>query len=502
MFCFILVIIFIFIYLIVQKDNRTSSKFLAATLIAYIIAIFSMILYLSKDTYYYNVVNNYFSLPKIVWKYLMFINISKDIIQRLLNLSTLAVIFFGYSFSTSYQVKTMLNIWRNIRRIVLIVLLFQLIMYDPFVQYQLYMFCYPKYVSLGQITAIKEIFHGVTVIINIGIILFSILELFYTYKKVYFLHFLRSYFIGEVVCYTLIMISYIIIFWFSPMFLIKISKIANYVSYLSVPLSSNQFIYSAFPYFLLITTLLCAFCVYEIASIKRKIKNKEFSISKQIDAADTTSKIFCHYMKNELLAIQTQIEGLQITTENEVEIQDVLGRCNNLYNRLNIIHRSTKTSQLNLVETDMTMLVNNMIKHMKSDFQNCLVTTQIDSDIPLVMIDSNYFEQAIKNIIENALDSMETIPLLQRKITIGLQYISNWVILSIEDTGIGMSENNRKKIFTPFYSSKPITKHWGVGLALTHKIIMAHEGKLEVESHENKGTNFKIFLPDINKYMA
>lgn len=421
MFCFIIVVIIIFIYLLIQKDNQASSKYLAATLIAYVITIFSMIFYLSKDTYYYNIVNNYFSLPKIVWKYLMFVNISKDIIIRMLNVSSLAVIFFGYNFSISYHKKITPHKLDYFQFILLIVLFIEFVAYDPDIQYHTYLFCYPRLMSLHQIETFKTVFHMATVVINMGVIIFSIVQLCLTYKKVSFLHFLRSYLIGEGVCYTLIMISYIIIFWFSPSFLIETSKIADFVVYLSVPLSNNQIIFTAYPYYLLITTLLCAFCIYELAGIKKRMKKKEFTITKQIDAADTTSKIFCHYMKNELLAIQSEIELLPVSKENEGGIQDLLSRCNNLYQRLDTIHRSTKTSKLNLVETDITIFITKILEQMKSDLQNCQVITNIENDIVNVMIDPIYFEQAVKNLIENALDSMETIPIPQRKITIQLQ---------------------------------------------------------------------------------
>lgn len=502
MFCFIIVVIFIFIYLLVQKDNQTSSKYLAITLIAYVIAIFSMIFYLSKDVYYYNIVNNYFSLPKTVWKYLMFVDISKNIIIRLLNLSSLAVIYFGYIFSRSYHKKITPLKLDYFKYVLLFILIVEFVMYDPDVQYHTYLFFYPKLISLHQIETIKSIFHMVTVVINVGIIIFSILQLCLTYKKVYFLHFLRSYLIGEGICYTLIMLSYIIIFWFSPTFLVKASKVADYVVYLSVPLSDNQVVYTAYPYYLIVTTLLCAFCIYELAGIKKRMKKKEFTIAKQIDAADTTSKIFCHYMKNEILAIQSEIELLQVSKENEDGIEDVLSRCNNLYHRLDTIHRSTKTSKLNLVETDISLYVTDMLTHMKSEFHNCQLITTFENDIATAMIDPVYFEQAVKNILQNAIDSMESIPISQRRITVQLQSISNWIILSIQDNGVGIPAKNMKDIFTPLYSSKPITKHWGIGLALTHRIIMAHEGKIEVESHELEGTNFKIFLPDMSKYIA
>ena len=501
MFCFVLVIIFIFTYLLLQKDNQVSSRYLAAALIAYVAAIFSMIFYLSKDTYYYNVVNNYFSLPKFVWKYLMFVNLPKNVIIRMLNVSSLAVIYFGYCFSSSFKEKTATDKPTYFKWVLPLVFIAQLIIYDPFVQYKIYFFIYPNYLGLNEINLINKVFHFITVTINMGIILISAIKLLLAYKKVYYLHFLRSFFIGEGICYILIMLSYVVIFWFSPVFLVKISKIADYVTYLSVPLSSNQIIYTAYPYYLLITTLLCAFCIYALTKAKKKMKAKDFTITKQIDAADTTSKIFCHYMKNELLAIQSEIELLQVTGENEGGINGLIARCDNLYQRLDTIHRSTKRSELNLAETDFPAFIRSITENLKKSHPGCQVITDIDNTIPGVMIDPIYFEQALMNILENGMDAMEHIPYSERKLMIELKSVSNWVVLSIKDNGIGISAEHMKDIFTPLYSSKPITKHWGIGLALTHRIIMAHEGKIEVESQEKMGTNFRILLPDLNKYI-
>lgn len=502
MLCFVIVIVFIFVYLLLQKENQISSRYLAATLIAYVVVIISMIFYLSKDTYYYNVINNYFALPKPIWKYLMFVRVPKFIIIRTLNLSSLAVIYLGYQFANTFQEKTGYH-RKNYSMIILpIVLMIEYFAYDPFIQYPIYQFCYPRLLTINQIAVITDMFHIITVTVNMGTIVISIIKLCFTYRKVYFLHFLRSYLIGEGICYTLIILSYITIFWFSPTFLIKISKIADYTTFLSVPLSDNQIIYTTYPYYLIVITLLCAFCIYEIDKIKRKINNKEFFITKQIDAADTTSKIFCHYMKNELLAIQSEIELLKVSKENEEGIHNLTDRCVNLYQRLDTIHRSTKRSELNLKETDMKIFITDMIGHMKGNFRGCQIITQIEDNLPNVMIDPIYFEQALSNILENAIDSMDSIPIEEQKLIISIQVISCWVILSVEDFGVGISEKNMKNIFTPLYSSKPIAKHWGIGLALTHRIIMAHEGKIEVVSHENAGTTFRILLPDLNKYIS
>lgn len=502
MFWFILIIVFIFFYLLVQKDNQKTSKYLAATLLAYLFLICSMILYLSKDNYYYNVVNNYFSLPKEVWRYLMFSKIPKNIIIRMLNLSSLAVVYFGHRYSHSHNKTGRASVRISKERWLIIILGVQLAIYDPYLQKKVYYLLYPEFFSIENYKILMRAIHGLTVTFNVGITLLGMIQLIIVYKKVYYLRFLHSYLIGEGICYILIMLSYILIYWFSPTFLLKVSKIANYSTYLSVPLSDNRNLYTVYPYYLLVTSLLCAFCIYEIIVIKRKMKQKSFTITKQIDAADTTSKTFCHYMKNELLAIQSEIELLTVTEENEEEIQDVICRCENLYERLDIMHRSTKHSQLSLVETDISLFVKTMLGQLKSEFREAVLTTKIEDAVPKVMIDPNYFEQALINVIENALDSMEALPREERRVEIRIEAVSGWVVLSVQDSGAGISKKNMKHIFTPLYSSKPIKKHWGIGLSLTHRIVMAHDGKVEVESKEMVGTTFRILLPDLNQYVS
>ena len=69
------------------------------------------------------------------------------------------------------------------------------------------------------------------------------------------------------------------------------------------------------------------------------------------------------------------------------------------------------------------------------------------------------------------------------------------VKISIEDTGCGISEENLKRIFDPFFTSKEVGKGTGLGLSVSYGIISAHGGRIEVESQIEKGTTFRIFLP-------
>jgi signal transduction histidine kinase len=69
-----------------------------------------------------------------------------------------------------------------------------------------------------------------------------------------------------------------------------------------------------------------------------------------------------------------------------------------------------------------------------------------------------------------------------------------FVTIQIQDTGLGISEENMKKIFTPFFTTKPIGKGTGLGLAIIYGIVKMHRGQIDVQSEVGKGTIFTIIL--------
>jgi two-component system NtrC family sensor kinase len=68
------------------------------------------------------------------------------------------------------------------------------------------------------------------------------------------------------------------------------------------------------------------------------------------------------------------------------------------------------------------------------------------------------------------------------------------VTAEVQDTGVGISEENMKKIFTPFFTTKPIGKGTGLGLAIIYGIVKMHRGQISLQSQPGKGTKFTIIL--------
>ena len=253
-----------------------------------------------------------------------------------------------------------------------------------------------------------------------------------------------------------------------------------------------------FPYYLLVSFVLICVCIYRTTLISSRMEDKSLTISKQISAADTTSKVFCHYIKNEILAIQSEIEFLDPTEDQKETFSEIEQRCQSLYERLDLLHKSTKASTLTLTENNVSDILKHLLQNFSYELQEYHAECILPEEPLPAMIDETYFYQALHNIVTNAIDAMKDCPDQNRRLTLSAESIHNWICIRISDTGKGIPSDVLPKVFAPFYSSYPTKAHWGIGLSLTYKIITAHEGHIDLESKIGKGTTVKILIPQIS----
>ena len=112
-------------------------------------------------------------------------------------------------------------------------------------------------------------------------------------------------------------------------------------------------------------------------------------------------------------------------------------------------------------------------------------------NLPEIIADPSQMTQVLVNIVVNAIQAMPNGGILR----IMTEDSGKNILLSIEDTGFGMSEKVKRKIFLPFFTTKDIGQGTGLGMAVVHGIIAAHGGNIEVESKVGCGTKFEIRLP-------
>ena len=122
---------------------------------------------------------------------------------------------------------------------------------------------------------------------------------------------------------------------------------------------------------------------------------------------------------------------------------------------------------------------------------NVEIVTNIDPKVR-IMADRQRIEQAIMNLVSNAFHAIQD----EGEVRIRV-FTSNdgKVKIRIRDTGKGISHENLPKVFDPFFTTKDVGKGTGLGLFITHDIILRHKGTIRVESSPGKGTVFFISLP-------
>ena len=125
--------------------------------------------------------------------------------------------------------------------------------------------------------------------------------------------------------------------------------------------------------------------------------------------------------------------------------------------------------------------------------------TSISPALPFVLGDPTQLQTLFLNLISNAIDAMPqggTLAIKTQHIfsSAGSNH-GGWIHISIADTGIGITEETKRRIFEPFFTTKKVGEGTGLGLSICDKIVKEHAGTLAVESQVGRGSTFTVLLP-------
>lgn len=121
--------------------------------------------------------------------------------------------------------------------------------------------------------------------------------------------------------------------------------------------------------------------------------------------------------------------------------------------------------------------------------QNIHLSVTIEEDTPKIMADSTMMKRVLTNLLTNALQAMPK----GGKLTVTVSKKGGNVHISVQDTGVGIPEEVRPKLFQPMFTTK--SKGQGFGLAVCKRLIEAHKGEITFESEVGKGTTFTVSVP-------
>ncbi|PWQ95625.1 sensor histidine kinase [Leucothrix pacifica] len=221
----------------------------------------------------------------------------------------------------------------------------------------------------------------------------------------------------------------------------------------------------------------------------------------KLTAMGQLSASITHELGQPLSAMRTYIASLGAHSSQETQ-DKTLGKLTSLVERMISITQQlryfARSGDKEIRRVNLRDTIQGALNSTQPAIQAANVTLDIQqSDKPVnVLAGSVRMEQVLVNLIRNALDAMqENPPEKPRHLLIHLSTEQNQAVLTVEDSGPGISEEAQKMLYEPFYSTKPSGIGMGLGLAISTNIIAELEGSLSAENRPQGGARFIVRVP-------
>lgn len=232
--------------------------------------------------------------------------------------------------------------------------------------------------------------------------------------------------------------------------------------------------------------------------------HEAMGIKDRLSAVGEMSAGLAHEIKNSLHSLLGYANLLRDDAQGEppLPIQGILTEVRSLENLVKGILEFSRPSRLMRAPVDLNRLIRETVEATAETARGRTVTVKLELDeaIPPVAVDFESVKRVFVNCALNAIEAMETggvltITTRPAELTEALDGIrrARAVRIGFRDTGPGIPEADRQRIFTPFFTTK--REGHGLGLALVHKTVTDHGGHVQLHSREQVGTEFVILLP-------
>ena len=249
----------------------------------------------------------------------------------------------------------------------------------------------------------------------------------------------------------------------------------------------------------------------EAANLELKQAREEVVRSEKLSSLGRLAAGVAHEVGNPIGAVLGYTNLLVDHVADNAEATDYLGRIEKEVTRINAIVRElldfSRPSPSESAPLDVNALVTESTSFLarQSLMASIKIETELEQGIGIVWADANQLKQVLINLMLNARDAMEegggSLTIFSRRVspktngTSSDRHLTDFIEISVSDTGKGLATTELDKIFDPFYTTKPPGKGTGLGLAISLRIIEAFGGSIRVESTEGKGSTFTVELP-------
>ena len=232
--------------------------------------------------------------------------------------------------------------------------------------------------------------------------------------------------------------------------------------------------------------------VTEIRELQEKLKLNEHLAS----IGELSAKLG-HEIGNSLGGIKlftdNLLEELPLEDHRREYGEEILSEVDRLKASVNELKNYSRPVSLDLRKTNVNSVMDDALSFARDKIQEngIFIKKHLNQNLPDIMIDADQVRGALLNIIINAIQAM---PQGSGELTVSTQRRDGTLELSVSDTGAGIPEEIRSKIFNPFFTTKK-TLGTGLGLSIAYKAIKSHGGTIKCDSEVGHGTTFTIQLP-------
>lgn len=246
---------------------------------------------------------------------------------------------------------------------------------------------------------------------------------------------------------------------------------------------------------------------------EKKRLEEQFFQAQRLESIGTLAGGIAHDFNNLLMGIQGRASLMQLDLDPDNEnmehvkgIEEYVKSAANLTKQLLGFARSGK---YDLKATDLNDMVDGIVDMFGRTKKELRIDKRLSAQPATVLVDCSQFEQVVLNLLVNASQAMpaggnitvstETTQVSEAVAATGGMDAGQCVKISIADTGTGIDDETRQRIFEPFFSTKERGRGTGLGLASAYGIIKNHNGTITCDSEKGRGTTFHILLPVTNE---
>jgi signal transduction histidine kinase len=232
-------------------------------------------------------------------------------------------------------------------------------------------------------------------------------------------------------------------------------------------------------------------------AVEREVRREKVVMQTEKQASiDELSSTIAHEIRNPIAAAKSLVQQMgedPMSVENVEYAKVALDELARVERSISHLLKYAKEEDYNFAPVSLAGVVDSALTQMRAKLDEAKVAVARNYITgPTILADAEKLRQVFANILDNAIDAFASVP-EARRIEVFIENGGDAATVRVRDNGCGIPADKIDRIFNPFFTTKE--KGTGLGMAISKKIVEAHEGKIDVISQSGSGTDFVVTLP-------